>query len=174
MPYNGKELSLEDVPEQTVETCVAIELAAIADLFAAGTADSDLYRTYLLKQIADIYDPVQACHPSWKAFFERCLGGDTRSPARLLPFPKAVLDDIEKEAELPRVGKALTAHLQATRGMTDKQMSSIWYGPQYHEHMRYLQRVSMALKVFCTYHKENNPDKFQQPVPDGWFARRSA
>jgi hypothetical protein len=170
MPYTERELSLDDVPEQTVETCNVVEYAALLDLIAVEATNIDQYRAHLLKQITDKYDPAQNCHSSWAKFFAHCL---KRDRASYTVIPEHILKDVEEKAELPRVSQAFRVILRATRRMTDEQMSGVWHGPQYNEMMRYLQRASQVLKVYCTYHAENTPGKFLHPVPEAWFGRKS-
>jgi hypothetical protein len=176
MPYTMEEISLGDVPEQTVEVCKIVEESALEDLLLEDAAASgiEIYRTHLLQQILDLCNSHQKSDPTWKEFFEYSLRRNRRTADGNPVIPEAILEDVEQKAGLPRVGQALRVHLRATRDLTDEQLNGVWSNPQYNEEMRYLQRASQVLRSFCVYHTTNTPGKFLEPVPAGWLTEKSA
>jgi len=170
LPYTTEEISREDVPGQTVDLYKVVERSALRDV---PIVDIVAYRAHVLQQIQDLYDPLDESDPTWKEFFEYSLR-NRRSVNGSPTVPEAMFQDVEQKAKFPRVGQALRVHLLATRNMTDEQMSAEWHDPQYNEEMRYLQRVSQVLQVFCSYHMKNTPGKFLEPAPAGWLNGKSA
>ena len=163
------------MPGQTVELYKAVEKSVLEDLLFddAPVLGIETYRARVLQQIQDLYDPFDESHPTWRGFFEYSLR-NRRSVNGSPTVPEAIFQDVEQKAKYPRVGQALRIHLLATRNMTDEQMSEEWSTPQYNEKMRYLQRVSQVLQVFCSYHMKNTPGKFLEPAPAGWLNGKSA